>query len=108
MRKFAGMLYFLYSVAIFFVLMVVVCPFIMLAMVVFNEKTGKRFSFFFLKCWAWGFSMLTCLWFTAQGKSHIDTSRSYIYIGNHGSFLDAVAIVICIPQAFSPLGKIEM
>ncbi|GGH15040.1 hypothetical protein GCM10007422_36820 [Pedobacter zeae] len=74
---------------------------------IFKEKTGRKISFYFLKCWAWGFSLFTFLWFSANGAK-IDTSRSYIYVGNHSSFLDAVAIVICIPRAFSPLGKIEM
>ena len=108
MRKFAGLLYFIYSAIIFFILMIVVCPFIVLATGVFSEKSGRSISFFFLKLWAWGFSILTCLWFSSKGSGQIDTSRSYIYVGNHTSFLDAVAIVICIPQAFSPLGKIEM
>jgi len=88
--------------------MILVCPFIILSMGLFKEKTGRKISFSFLKFWALTFSILTFLWFSSKGKEKIDTSRAYIYIGNHGSFLDAVAIVICIPQAFSPLGKIEM
>ena len=107
MRKLLGGFYLLYSAIIFFLLMLVVCPFIIISMGIFNEKTGRKIAFYFLKCWAWGFSLLTFLWFSAGGTK-IDTSRSYIYVGNHSSFLDAVAIVICIPQAFSPLGKIEM
>jgi len=107
-RKLIGILYLLYSGIFFFVLMLFVCPFIILATAVFKEKTGRKISFFFLKLWAWGFSIFTLLWFTSKGDDQIDTSKAYIYVGNHGSFLDAVAIVICIPQAFSPLGKIEM
>ncbi|PWS32167.1 1-acyl-sn-glycerol-3-phosphate acyltransferase [Pedobacter paludis] len=107
-RKLIGILYLLYSGIIFFVLMLFVCPFIILSTAVFKEKTGRKISFFFLKLWAWGFSIFTLLWFTSKGDDRIDTSKAYIYVGNHGSFLDAVAIVICIPQAFSPLGKIEM
>ncbi|MCZ4242827.1 lysophospholipid acyltransferase family protein [Pedobacter punctiformis] len=108
MRKLVGAIYLLYSALVFFVLMVVVCPFIILATTFLKEKSGKKVSFIFLKFWAWGFSLFTFLWFTSNGKSEVDTSKSYIYVGNHSSFLDAVAIVISIPQAFSPLGKIEM
>lgn len=108
MRKLVGILYLLYSGIIFFILMLFVCPFILLSMAIFNEKTGRSISFLFLKFWAWGFSILTFLWFVSNGDNQIDTSKVYIYVGNHGSFLDAVAIVICIPQAFSPLGKIDM
>lgn len=108
MRKLVGILYLLYSGIIFFVLMLFVCPFILLSTAIFNEKTGRRISFFFLKFWAWGFSILTFLWFVSNSDNQIDTSKAYIYVGNHGSYLDAVAIVICIPQAFSPLGKIDM
>ncbi|RDC57156.1 1-acyl-sn-glycerol-3-phosphate acyltransferase [Pedobacter chinensis] len=107
-RKVFGMLYLLYSSVIFFLLMIIVCPFIILSTGLFNEKTGRKISFSFLKFWALTFSIFTFLWFASKGKEEIDTSRSYIYVGNHGSFLDAVAIVICVPQAFSPLGKIEM
>lgn len=107
MRKLFGGFYLLYSAIVFFVLMLIVCPFILISTGIFKEKTGRKISFYFLKCWAWTFSLLTFLWFSAGGKK-INTSRAYIYVGNHSSFLDAVAIVICIPQAFSPLGKIEM
>ncbi len=107
MRKIFGGFYLLYSAIVFFVLMLIVCPFILISTGIFKEKTGRKISFYFLKCWAWAFSLFTFLWFSSGGKK-IDTSRAYIYVGNHSSFLDAVAIVICIPQAFSPLGKIEM
>ena len=107
MRKLLGGFYLLYSAIVFFLLMIIVCPFIIISTGAFKEKTGRKIAFYFLKFWAWGFSLFTFLWFSAKGKK-IDTSRAYIYVGNHSSFLDAVAIVICIPQAFSPLGKIEM
>ncbi|SDC44523.1 lysophospholipid acyltransferase family protein [Pedobacter soli] len=107
MRKLLGGFYLLYAAIVFFILMVMVCPFIILSMGIFNEKTGRKISFWFLKFWAWGFSLLTFLWFTTRATP-IDTERAYIYVGNHSSFLDAVAIVLGIPQAFSPLGKIEM
>lgn len=108
MRRLVGAIYLLYSALIFFVLMVLVCPFIILATTVLKEKSGKSISFIFLKFWAWSFSLFTFMWFKSDAKSKIDTSKSYIYVGNHSSFLDAIAIVISIPQAFSPLGKIEM
>ncbi|QPH38448.1 lysophospholipid acyltransferase family protein [Pedobacter endophyticus] len=107
-RKFAGLLYLMYSSIVFFILMNAVCPFVILTTGIFNERAGRRIAFMFLKFWAYSFSLLTFLWFRAKGSEKINTSRSYIYVGNHTSFLDAVAIVICIPQAFSPLGKIEM
>lgn len=107
MRKLLGGFYLGYSAIVFFILMVIVCPFIVISTSIFREKTGRKIAFYFLKFWAWGFSLFTCLWFSAN-NAKIDTSKSYIYVGNHSSFLDAVAIVICIPQAFSPLGKIEM
>lgn len=108
MRMLAGMLYLLYSAIIFFLLMLIVCPFIIVVTAIFKEKAGRRISFFFLKLWAWCFSILTFLWFSSNGSEKINVTKSYIYVGNHGSFLDALAIVIAIPQAFSPLGKIEM
>jgi 1-acyl-sn-glycerol-3-phosphate acyltransferase len=37
-----------------------------------------------------------------------DKNKSYIYIGNHGSYLDAPAVILSTPSIFKPLGKIEM
>ena len=37
-----------------------------------------------------------------------DKNKSYIYIGNHGSYLDAPAVILSTPTIFKPLGKIEM
>ncbi|WP_307525460.1 1-acyl-sn-glycerol-3-phosphate acyltransferase [Pedobacter sp. W3I1] len=107
MRKLLGGFYLMCSAIVFFILMLIVCPFILISTGIFKERTGRKIAFYFLKFWAWSFSLFTFLWFAAGGEK-IDTSRAYIYVGNHSSFLDAVAIVICIPQAFSPLGKIEM
>ncbi|MCX2576117.1 lysophospholipid acyltransferase family protein [Pedobacter sandarakinus] len=108
MLKFVGFFYLLYSAIVFIVLMVMVCPFILIAMASFRAKPARQISFLFLKIWAWSFSFLTFLWFVSSSGKDIDTSKSYIYVGNHSSYLDAIAIVVCIPQPFSPLGKIEM
>lgn len=38
----------------------------------------------------------------------MDPDKACIYVCNHNSYLDAIAVVLAIPGSFKPLGKIEM
>ena len=87
--------------------MLIVLPFVLLFTALSANK-GKKVGMFFLRCWAWGFSLLTFFWVKPINKHLINLSIPHIYVGNHGSYLDAIAVCISVPQYFSPLGKIEM
>ena len=54
------------------------------------------------------FSLLSFFWVTTKNKHLVNRSKSHIYVGNHGSYLDAIAVCISIPQYFSALGKVEI
>ena len=41
-------------------------------------------------------------------KHFVEKNKAYIFVVNHSSYLDAIAVVKVIPQSFKPLGKIEM
>lgn len=64
--------------------------------------------FFFLKIWGWIFCILCSFQIRTRNKSAIDPDKAYIFVCNHNSYLDAIAIVLAIPGSFKPLGKIEM
>ncbi len=88
--------------------MFIALPFVLLASAFFSNPTGKYIILFFLRCWAWAFSILSFFWITTKNKNLINQNVPHIYVGNHGSYLDAIAVCIGIPQYFSPLGKVEM
>lgn len=88
--------------------MFIALPFVLLASAVLSKTTGKRVILFLLRCWAWGFSAASFFWIKTNNKHLINQNIPHIYVGNHGSYLDAIAVCIGIPQYFSPLGKVEM
>lgn len=108
MGKVLSAIYLIYAALIFIMLMFIVLPFVLLASAIFKNYTGKKIILFLLRCWAWGFSLMSFFWVKTKNKQLINQNVPHIYVGNHGSYLDAIAVCISLPQHFSPLGKIEM
>lgn len=108
MGKVLSAIYLVYAALIFILLMFIALPFVLSASALFKRKTGKRIILILLRCWAWGFSLTSFFWVKTKNKQIINQNIPHIYVGNHGSYLDAIAVCISLPQHFSPLGKIEM
>jgi 1-acyl-sn-glycerol-3-phosphate acyltransferase len=108
MRKILAVVFLGYGALIFIALMLIVLPFVLLASAMLSKTTGKKVILFFLRLWAVCFSVLSFFWVKTVNKNLINRKVAHIYIGNHGSYLDAIAVCVAIPQFFSPLGKIEM
>ncbi|MFN0291376.1 lysophospholipid acyltransferase family protein [Pedobacter helvus] len=108
MRKIVSIAFLLYAAIIFITLMFVALPFVLLFSAILPINIGKRAILTVLRAWAWLFSIFSFFWITTKNKSKVDRSKSHIYVGNHGSYLDAVAVCISIPQYFSALGKVEI
>ncbi|MGF1922598.1 MAG: lysophospholipid acyltransferase family protein [Bacteroidia bacterium] len=108
MSKILSGLYLSYAAAVFIALMFISLPFVLLVTSLLSPFSGKRAGLFILRCWAWGFSVLTFYWVHAENVEKVNLKTPHIYVGNHGSYLDAIAVCISIPQPFSALGKIEM
>lgn len=108
MQKVLSVIYLLYAAIIFIVLMFVALPFVLLFSAVLPIDTGKRAILVVLRAWAWLFSIFSLFWITTKNRASVDRSKSHIYVGNHGSYLDAVAVCLSIPQYFSALGKVEI
>ena len=108
MGKVLSAIYLIYAALIFIMLMFIVLPFVLLASAIFKNYTGKKIILFLLRCWAWGFSLMSFFWVKTKNKQLVDQNVPHIYVGNHGSYLDAIAVCVSLPQHFSPLGKIEM
>lgn len=108
MSKILSALYLVYSGLIFIGLMFIALPFVVLVTSLCSPLRGKRIGLLILRCWAWGFSLLSFYWVRTKNASQVNRNTPHIYVGNHGSYLDAIAVCISVPQSFSPLGKIEM
>lgn len=107
MRKILAGLYLAYGLIVFFAVMLFFLPFIIITSFLPN-KLGTSVPFFFLRCWSYIFSTLSLFFYSVKGASKLDKTKPYIYVSNHGSYLDATSVVIAAPTAFKPLGKIEM
>ncbi|RZL14701.1 MAG: 1-acyl-sn-glycerol-3-phosphate acyltransferase [Pedobacter sp.] len=108
MQRLFSAIFLLYAAIIFITLMFVALPFVLIFSAILPIDTGKRFILTILRTWAWLFSLFSFFWVATKNKVHINRSKSHIYVGNHGSYLDAIAVCLSIPQYFSALGKVEM
>lgn len=108
MSRIFSLLFMIWGFVIFIAAMLLVLPFIFITSALFKGKRGAEIIFVFLNIWGWLFCTLCFYRIKTQNRSVIDPQKAYIYVSNHNSYLDAVAIVLAIPGSFKPLGKIEM
>ncbi len=106
--RIASVIFLIWSLFVFIAAMILVLPFIVMISALLNGKAATDTIFIFLRIWAGTFRILC--FFTVKIKKHaaFDPGKAYIYVCNHNSYLDAIAVVIAIPNSFKPLGKIEM
>ena len=103
-----SVLFLVWCLGVFIVAMLLVMPFIFIVSALFKDKRGSESIFYFLKIWGWIFCIMCAYRVRTINKSAIDPNKVYIYVCNHNSYLDAIAVVLAIPGSFKPLGKIEM
>lgn len=103
-----NILYLLWGFISFFVFMLLVTPFVLLSYLIFKGKQATDIVSVFLKIWGRGFNLLMAYRYRIINQHFVKKDKAYIFVVNHSSYLDAVAVVRVIPQSFKPLGKIEM
>lgn len=103
-----NILYLLWGFISFFACMLLVTPFVLFSYLIFKGKQATDVVSFFLKIWGGGFSLLMAYRFSIQNQHLVKKNKAYIFVVNHSSYLDAIAVVRAIPQSFKPLGKVEM
>lgn len=108
LRKVAAFLFLIWGFLVFISAMILVFPLIILISVLFKKKKAQDIIFLFLKIWAWIFSVLCFFPIRIRGRERLDPDKACIYVCNHTSYLDAIAVVLAVPGSFKPLGKIEM
>lgn len=108
LKRGLAILFLTYSLLVFISAMILVFPFILISSVLFKHKQAQDIIFLFLKLWAWIFSILCFFPVRKLGYKQHNPHKAYIYVCNHNSYLDAIAVVIGISGSVKPLGKIEM
>lgn len=86
--------------------MFLVLPFVVLPILI-DDRLGK-ISFFFIRFWALFFSIPSLIFFRTHDRHLVDRKKSYIFVINHTSFMDAPAIPLAIPIQLRALGKKEL
>lgn len=103
-----NILYLIWGFIVFIALMLLLTPFVLLSYLFFKGKRATDVVFVFLNIWGGGFNLLMAYRYKVLNKHFVEKDKAYIFVVNHNSYLDSIAIVRVIPQSFKPLGKIEM
>lgn len=100
-------LYCIYAFATFILTLFLIFPFALLASLFGVIRGG---NIIYRLCSIWG-----DVWFFLIGISHCniyeaphDRKKQYVFVANHGSYLDAPSLVKTIRQPIRALGKVEM
>lgn len=98
--------YNLYAVLIFIVLMLVVFPFVIIASFFGNIRGG---NLIYRICMFWADAWFLLIGIIHKNKYEVphDATKSYLFVSNHISFLDAVVIVKTHRHPVRPLGRKE-
>jgi 1-acyl-sn-glycerol-3-phosphate acyltransferase len=100
-------LYCIYAFIIFMALMIIVIPIVSVS-VFFGKIRGGNFIYKLCSIWADVWFFLIGIYHKNIYETPHDTSRQYIFVANHISYLDAPILVKTVRQHVRVLGKIEM
>lgn len=107
-RKIIGFLYTVYAFAIFLFFMILILPLIIIASF-FGKIKGGNFIYKLCKIWARFVLFMLGIHHKNIYESALDTSRQYVFVFNHISYLDIPVILRSINKMnFRVLGKAEM
>ncbi|PTB96417.1 1-acyl-sn-glycerol-3-phosphate acyltransferase [Marivirga lumbricoides] len=105
MKKILQVLYTIWALTIFHVFMIILFPLFIIPPLI--HKKGHHLSFKAIKLWSLLFSFFNRITFDIQGKEYIEKKENYIFVVNHTSFLDTVAMPQAV-GAFKALAKKEL
>jgi 1-acyl-sn-glycerol-3-phosphate acyltransferase len=100
-------LYSIYAAVTFIAVMFVVFPFAIISSF-FGRIKGGNMVMRLCMLWADLWFFLVFIWHKKIYEAPHDKSKSYIFVSNHISYLDAAIIPKAYRQPIRPLGKVEM
>lgn len=100
-------IYCVYALVLFVGIMLLIFPFVIIASLLGRIKGGNMIL---RLCMIWGdiWFPLVLIFPKRIYKAPHDKRKSYIFVTNHISYLDAAFIVMAYRQHIRPLGKVEM
>lgn len=99
--------YCIYAFVLFGAIMLVIFPFAVLASF-FGRIRGGNMVMILCRIWADTWFFFVGIYFKKIYESPYDGHKSYIFVSNHISYIDAAIIPKAYRQSIRPLGKIEM
>jgi 1-acyl-sn-glycerol-3-phosphate acyltransferase len=99
--------YTIYALLIFIAIMLVIFPFVIIASF-FGRIRGGNMILRLCMLWADLWFPLIFIFHKKIYEAPHDKSRSYIFVSNHISYLDAAILVKAFRQPIRPLGRIEL
>ncbi len=106
MHRLLRVIYSVYALILFIVIMLIALPFVLIASA-FGIK-GGNFIYSICKVWARTWYALVGIQHQDIFESPHDTSKQYIFVANHISYMDIPPIVCTARQPIRVLGKYEM
>lgn len=100
-------LYSIYAAVTFIAVMFVIFPFAIISSF-FGRIKGGNMVMRLCMLWADLWFFLVFIWHKKIYEAPHDKSKSYIFVSNHISYLDAAIIPKAYRQPIRPLGKVEM
>ena len=107
-KRLASVIFLLWCLLVFTIVMIGVLPFIVVITALVKGKSGHNAAFLFLRIWGWLVSILCLFPVRSMNRNIYEKDKAYIFVSNHNSYLDSVAVVVAVPKPFKPLGKVEM
>jgi 1-acyl-sn-glycerol-3-phosphate acyltransferase len=100
-------IYCVYAFTLFIAIMLLIFPFVLIASL-FGKIRGGNMIFALCRLWADTWFPLIFIFQKRIFEAPHDTSKPYIFVTNHISYLDAAIIPKAYRQRVRPLGKVEM
>ncbi|MBK6384412.1 MAG: 1-acyl-sn-glycerol-3-phosphate acyltransferase [Chitinophagaceae bacterium] len=100
-------IYSIYAFITFVAVMLLIFPFAIIASF-FGRIKGGNMTIRLCMLWADLWFPMIFIWHKKIYETPHDKTRSYIFVSNHISYLDAAIIVKAYRQPIRPLGKVEM
>ena len=101
------LIYFIYAAVTFIAIMLLIFPFAIIASF-FGKIKGGNMIIRLCMLWADLWFPLVLIFHKKIYEAPHDRKRSYIFVSNHISYLDAAILVKAYRQPIRPLGKVEM
>jgi 1-acyl-sn-glycerol-3-phosphate acyltransferase len=98
----------IYGLLVFFLMWLILIPFILLAFFILPESGHRHLIWFFHHVYTRLYFFLTLTWVKINGRQLLDYNQSYIIVSNHVSDVDFMLNAMAFPKAYKYLAKKEL